>query len=523
MKRWAGIFVPVLLLGSLIGWRLEQKRADMEGQSAMRAMRMNAPPLVTLAPVQVRDVTHTFEGTGTVEAPLSVKIAPKVAGRVDYLELREGDRVKKGQVLVRIDPSEVEANVQQAAASLAETQYRLAQAQLSQGPANVSLTTQLRQQTAAVSSASADYSQAKANYDAQLAAAAANVVDAQARIDNAKAIVKSAEVNLENATTRYNRAKALLEKGYVSAQSVEDAKGDLSVQQANLDVAQGQLNSAIAQKDVVRHQANIVKAKGEADIEAARARLEQAKASLEYAKANTAQKPAYEQSLAALKASVAAARAALRSAEAKRRDTVLKSPLDGFVTGRYVDPGAMSASGQPILAVQFVKQIWFTTSVPEEICARIHIGQPARVALDAYPHRSFSGSIIQVNQAAEVQTRQFTVRVIMSNDEDLLKPGMSGHAYIETDRVRGAVVVPREAIQRDRSGPYVFGVDSSNKAKRQSVTTGAEDTSYVAIEQGVSPGDRVVVMSSFPVRDGQVVSTGGGRPGRGRPGGRGPR
>jgi len=516
MKRRTYILIPLLVFGALIAWRLGQKRADLAAQTAMRAARMKAPPLVVLAPVQVRDVTHTSEATGTVEAPFNVKIAPKVAGRVDFLQVREGDRVRKGQVLVRIDPSEVEANVQQAAASLAEAQYRLAQAQLNQGPTNVSVTTQLRQQEASVASAEADYRQVRTNYKAQLAAAAASVTDAQAKIDNAKAAIKSAQANLDNATTKYNRVASLYQKGYVAAQDVDDAKAAVSVQEAAVDIARGQLNSTTAQKDAAEQQASIVKEKGQADIEAARAKVDQAQASLEYAKANIIQKPAYQQSLAALRASVAAERAALRSAQARRQDTVLKSPLDGFVTGRYVDPGAMASAGQPILAVQFMKQVWVTIAVPEEIYARTHIGQPARVALDALPGRNFTGSIIQINPSADVESRQFTVRVIMSNAEGLFKPGMFGRVFIETDRVRDAVVVPREAVQRDRFGTYVTLVDRLSKAKRRPVTPGADDARFVAIEQGVRPGDRVVTMSAFPVRDGQVVRV-GGRERRGGP------
>lgn len=516
MNRWASILIPVVLLGSLIGWRLNQKRGDLAAQTEMRAARMKAPPQVVLASVQVRDVVRTFEATGTVEAPLNVKIAPKLAGRVDLVGVQMGDHVRKGQVLVRIDPSEVEANVQQAAAALAEAQYRLAQAQLNQGPTDVSVTTQIRQQKASVASAAADLKQVRTNYEAQLAAASAGVTDAQAKIDNAKAAVKSAQANLENATAKYNRVAGLYKKGYIATQAVDDAKTAVSVQESAVEIARGQLDSAIAQKDAVQQQASIVKTKGQADIEAAQAKLEQARASFDYAQANTVQKPAYIQSLSALKASVAAARAALASAETRRRDTVLKSPLDGFVTARYADPGTMASAGQPILAVQFTKQVWVTIAVPEEVCAKVHIGQSARVALDALPGRTFTGSIIQVNPSADVQSRQFTVRVIMSNSEDLFKPGMFGRVFIETDRVRDAIVVPREAVQHDSFGSYVTIVDSSGKARRQLVTTGADDTRFVAIEQGVRPGDRVVTMSTFPVRDGQVVRLGGRREGPGR-------
>ncbi|MCE5199140.1 MAG: efflux RND transporter periplasmic adaptor subunit [Armatimonadota bacterium] len=518
MKRWVCVIVPVLVLTSLIAWRVDQKKAEIAGQANQRAARMNGPAVASLAPVQIRDITRTFEATGSLEAPLNVKIAPKITGRIELLDVREGDRVRKGQVLVRIDSSEVEANVQQQRAALAEAQFRLAQAQMSQNPSDVAVNTQIQQQKASVSSAKADYNQARKTRDAQVAAAAASVKDAESKIDNATAVINSAKANLENAKTKYNRVQSLHLKGFVSTQVVDDAKATQSVQESALEMAKSQLKSANATKDAAQQQWELAKGKGEADIEAAYAKLVQARASLEYAKANTSQKSAYRQSIAALKASVAAAQASLRSAESKRQDTVLISPLDGYVTGRYSDPGAIASPTQPILSVQFMKQIWVTVSTPEEVCVKLHIGQPVKIKLDAFPGKTFEASIIQINPAADPQSRQFSVRVIMSNSQNLLKPGMFAHVSMETDRVSKAVVVPREAVLRDKTGSYVVVVNEDHKAQRVIVTPGAEDDKFVCVNGVLQPGQNVVTMCGIPIKDGQMVVT-GGRRGPGGPGG----
>jgi RND family efflux transporter MFP subunit len=509
MKRWIYIIIPFVVLGSLIGWRVVQKKEEAAGQAKMRAMRMSAPILASTATAGVRDIVHTFEDTGTVESPQNVKIAPKVSGRIEYLTVHEGDRVRRGQVLVRIDPSQVEALVHQQQAAVAEAQYRLAQAKITQNSTGVGVNAQVRQQKAAVSSAKADLNQTTRNYEAQLASAGASVTDAQNRVDNAKSAIKSAQANLDNANAKYNRIYDLYKQGYIAAQDVDDAKAAVAVQQSALEIAQGQLGSATAQRDAAVQQASIVKNKGTADIEASRAKLEQAQASLDYASANTSQTQAYKQSIAALQAGVDAAKAALRSAQAQRADTVLASPLDGFVTGRYMDQGAMATPGQPILSVQFVRQVWVAISVPEEISSMVHIGQLASVAFDALPGRTFAGSVIQFNPSADLQSRQFMARVILSNKDNLFKPGMYAHVKLEIERVKGALCVPREAIQRDKMGPCVVVVEKTNKAKRMPVTTGASDDSFTAIERGVSPGDKVVTMSAFPVRDGATVLSGG--------------
>src|SRR5207249_2604403 len=127
----------LLILGALIGWRLHVKQIQVAAQNQQRAARSKAAPVVTVAVARLKDIVPTFETVGSVEAPLNVKIASKVTGRIDFLQVREGDRVTRGQVLARIDPSEIEAQVQQQQSALAEAQYRLTQAQITQAPTDV--------------------------------------------------------------------------------------------------------------------------------------------------------------------------------------------------------------------------------------------------------------------------------------------------------------------------------------------------------------------------------------------------
>src|SRR5437764_7863672 len=97
-------------------------------------MRMKSVPSVQVAIAGPKEILHTFESIGSVEAPLTVRLASKIPGRVDYLKVHEGDHVIPGQVLVRIDPSEIDAQVHQQEAAVAEAQQKLAQAQITQNP-----------------------------------------------------------------------------------------------------------------------------------------------------------------------------------------------------------------------------------------------------------------------------------------------------------------------------------------------------------------------------------------------------
>src|SRR6266571_1958144 len=251
MKRWILVLVPLLVLGWLIGWRVNEKTAEVAAQNKMRAARMKAPTVVAVAAARVRDIAPTFESVGGVEAPFNVKIACKTTGRIDYLQVREGDRVTQGEVLVRIDPSEIEAQVRQQQAAVAEAESRLAQAVATENPMNVSVSTQISQQQAVLGSAKAEYNQVKQNYDAQVAAAEAAVTDAEGRVNNAEAAIanaqaaiRSAQANLNNAKAKYNRVNGLYQQGFIAAQDVDDARTAADVQQGALDVAGGQLDAA---------------------------------------------------------------------------------------------------------------------------------------------------------------------------------------------------------------------------------------------------------------------------------------
>ncbi|MGC8669049.1 MAG: efflux RND transporter periplasmic adaptor subunit [Chthonomonadales bacterium] len=518
MKRYLLLGTALFGLATLIGWRLQKNRAAAAEQAAMRQMRMKAPAVVQAAPASVRDIVQSFEGVGSVEAPHDVKVAPKIYGRITFLQVHEGDPVRRGEVLVRLDPSEIQGQVVQQQAALAEAMQRLAQARLTENPNDVSVATQVRQQEAALHSAQADLNQAQQNYVSQVAAAEAAVTDAQGKVNvavaavaSAQAGIRSAQANLNNAMARFNRMNNLYKRGFVSQQDADDANTAVSVQQAALDVARGQLNAANAQLSSARaqlasaqHQADIVRTTGKAAVEDARAKVAQAQAAVDYAKSNLVQKPAYRANLAALKASVTAAEGMLRNAQAQLANTVLLCPLDGFVTGRYMDPGGMAAPGQPVLAVQSMREVWVSVPVPEEVSRRIHLGQPAKVRLDAIPGRVFVGRVTQINAAADPTSRQFMVRVTLANPQNLLKPGMFARVTMTTQRVR-SLAVPREAVHTTPQGPYVMVIGAGNIARQVAVRTGVQDPVDIAIEEGLQPGDRVITLSANPIRDGQAV------------------
>jgi RND family efflux transporter MFP subunit len=519
MKRILYFLVPVLLLGGLIGWRFNAKNKEKVERDKTAQARKSAPPSVQVAEATRRDIVHVFEGVGSAESPLTIQISPQVAGRIAYLELREGAAVRKGDLLARIDPTEIQAQVSQQQANVAEAESRLAQAAVTTGANTVSITSQIQQQQAATSSAAATLNQAEKTYAAQVAAAQAAVTDAQGKIDsatagiaNAEAGIQSTQAALNNAQTRYDRVYSLYKQGFIAAQDVDDARAQVKAQTSAVKVAQGQLNaakavrdSAVAQKKAAEQQAAIAVEKGKADIQAAQAARRQAQAALTSARANTAQTSAYRQNLAALRATVDAAKAQLRNVQVQLSRTTLTSPVNGFVTARLMEPGMVASVGQPILELQTVRQIYVTTSVPEDISRRIYQGLSAECTFDALPNRTFVGKVAQVNPAADTQSRQFVVRITLNNPQNEIKPGMFARVKMETERTRNAIVVPREAVKQGKDGATVTVIDAESVAHTRPVTTQDSDAQGIAIASGLEVGERVVRLSGAPVKDGVKV------------------
>jgi HlyD family secretion protein len=540
MRRWLLVLVPAVILFALIGWRLSQKKAAAAADEQQRIARQKAPVVVQTANVARRDIIKTFEAVGSVESPMAVELRPKITGRITYLAVREGAQVQAGQVLARLDPTEVQAEVRLKEATVAQARARLLEAELGQGPNDVALSSEVSRQQAAVTSAQATSQQAQADYGAQIASAQATITDAQGRITaaeaniaSADAAINAAEANLANARTQQARQEALFKEGATAKELLDNARTAVKVQEGALGQAKEQRSaavaardSAIAQRKSAEKQAEVVTNKAKADRAAAQATVKQAQATLKAAQANTQRNPAYRKNLEALRAVVLSGEADLNASRSRLNDTTLLSPITGVVTQRDLDNGALATPTQTILTVQAVKQLWVTVAVPEEISRKIFQAQPASITFDALPGDKYTGKIVQILPAADPQSRQFTVRVRVDNAQNRIKPGMFGRVTFETDRANGALVVPLEAVQNDPEKPgtsKVTIVTPDNKAETREVQTGLADANVISVRSGLQEGEPVVLVTGRPLKDGQAVKTGGGKDKGGKGGGEGPK
>ncbi len=346
----------------------------------------------------------SIQASGTIEAT-QVGVAPKIAGRVIKIAVREGQQVETGQLVAELDAAEVEAQARQAQAAVDAARTRPAQAD-----ASVTL--------------------ARASVDAQLVQARAQIESALAVLEANKANVAAAEANLQAIETNLARTESdlarlevLYRDGAVSAEQIDTARAAAKATRAQRDAARAQRDAAQIQ------------------LGAAGAGVAQARAALAVAEANRQTIGIRQQDAVASRAQLAQAQALLQQVEILRSYTVLKAPMAGVVVAKNVEVGDLVGVGAPVVTVADLSQVYLRVFVSERDLARVKLGQLVDVRVDGFPGRTFRGTVDQINSTAEftprnVQTKEervkliFGVKVALPNPEGVLKPGLPADAVI---------------------------------------------------------------------------------------------
>lgn len=504
----------VVLLGGAVGWKYKTK-ASAEVQTKGGPPKGAKTPTVEVATAAPGEIILKLTASGALESPNRVEMAPRTSGQIVMIAVREGDRVSAGQVLVKLDQGTALAALANAKAGLAEAKSRLAQARIQKRATDSGVAGTLDQQSAVLVAATNDLNLATQNLKSQVEVAEAAVKVAESRVGTARAALKSAEAtvareqaSLVNQKGIVERQQALFDKGFVSEQILNNATTALEVQKRQLEVASTGVDSSrqqvkLAEADLGAAKSSLrqVQRTGEAAIANAQARLNQAKGSVRVAKGNTAQTPAFEENIRALAATVEAAEAQVSSAQVAVQETSLRSPVDGVVSSRASDPGALASPGTPVLVIQSDQWLFFRASLPVEQAGRISVGYPAQLVLAS--GEKFDGKVAAIAGVADTANRRVNVLIRVENGSKALKPGAFGEASFIFKRVNADCVIPKEAITNGE----VAVLQEGNKVALKTVKVGETDGRRVQILEGVQPGEKVVIMTYSRLKDGQEVKT----------------
>jgi RND family efflux transporter MFP subunit len=216
----------------------------------------------------------------------------------------------------------------------------------------------------------------------------------------------------------------------------------------------------------------------------------------------------YDQAVAAEKqaaAEVAATKAQLGSATTALRRSLAVAPFAGAITDRLVNAGDFVRIGTVMFHLVDDSALKFRGEVPEREAARLKTGQTVRLNVDAWPGRSFQGTVSWINPAVNTNTRGVSVEARVENAERNLKANFFARAELIVDSASPALVVPIDAIVVFAGVTKVFVVED-DVAQSREVELGATRGDDQEIRSGLKPGERVVVSGRTKMQPGTRVT-----------------
>ncbi|MCG6921620.1 MAG: efflux RND transporter periplasmic adaptor subunit [Acidobacteria bacterium] len=249
----------------------------------------------------------------------------------------------------------------------------------------------------------------------------------------------------------------------------------------------------------------------EAALAEAQARLEGAQAVHEKTAELFKRQHVPRQELIAATSALHAAEAQVRQAELRRERSVIEAPISGVAATRDVEPGEVVAPGAPITEIYRVDRLKAVAGVPENDVTAFRVGGEATIEVDAFPGRVFEGRIHLIGPAAVGPSRTFPTEIAVDNPKGELRPGMIARVALVKRQLEDVVVVDRDVLQDRDVGPVAVVVQGGVASVRE-LTLGASEGNRVVVEQGLEPGEMLIVTGQRGLVDGQAVEVVEGRP-----------
>jgi len=194
----------------------------------------------------------------------------------------------------------------------------------------------------------------------------------------------------------------------------------------------------------------------------------------------------------------------LALAEKHATDTTIRSPLDGFVVVRHSAVGQYVAPAAPLIELVSTDPLKLQLDLPERVLGQVRAGQPVQVETEAFPGRTFAGTVTRVGSVLDPNTRMLPIQCFVPNPDGQLKPGQFAAATIDLG-TRSAVLVPRAAVDSFAGTHRAFVVGADGSVVARAVTLGRDLGTQIAITAGVRPGEVVAVSHLERLADGMRV------------------
>lgn len=360
--------------------------------------------------------------SGRIEG-YETNIGPKIGGRVDFVAAREGELVKKGQLLVKISDDDIQAKLRGANSRILMSQEQETDSSF-----------QVEAIKSQIEEARIKLQQSKEEASSEIYQAESSVALAQARLAESQAALEQAIAELELAKKRKQRYQIMLARGAVSTDENDQAQTTCDTAEAIVKAKRALLT--VAQKDYKKSMGALEQARSmrlnppmrSSQIETLQKQLSQA-----------------EHKLKSAKHEIANVKAQRDEVQSSIDYLTIESPIDGVITARSVEPGAVVTPGQTLLSVINLDEVYLRGYVPEGRIGEVQVGQTAKVFLDSFPKKPFEGKVTQIDPEGSFTPENiyfkddrvkqvFGIKISIKQAEHFAKPGMPADAEIVPEK-----------------------------------------------------------------------------------------
>ncbi len=352
--------------------------------------------------------------SGNIEAT-TVDLSFQTMGRIDILEVEEGQLVKKGQRIASLDSTELRQREVNAVTRLASVESQIPPLQTSIRLQRETVRTEIQRADAGLAAAQAQFDELRHGARPQ-------------EREQARQALAAARSRLDNARLEWERARQLTAAG--------------AQPQRVLDSAQMVLDTAAAEQKRASEYLTLVEEGARREVlDAAEARLRQARVVLDQARLGELTVTRMEQQLRSLETEVENARSSLAIARTQLGYAELLAPISGRIISKSTEQGEMISVGAPVLSMADLEDIWLRVYLDAVDLGKVRLEQAVTVTTDSFPLKKYQGTISFVSSEAEftpktIQTEKERVKLVyrlkirIRNENQELKPGMPADAVI---------------------------------------------------------------------------------------------
>ncbi len=190
-----------------------------------------------------------------------------------------------------------------------------------------------------------------------------------------------------------------------------------------------------------------------------------------------------------------------------KENTILRSPITGYVTARNFDAGDMFGMSAPLFVVQQVVPVKLLVGISESEYSKVKKGDSVKLTADAIPGRVFTGKVERLYPTIDAATHTFKAEVAVANADKALRPGMYARVSVNFGNRHSVIVPDRAIVKQEGTGTrFIFVLKEDNTVSYVPVTVGRHIGAEYEILSGIEEGATVVVKGQTLLKDGVKVN-----------------